>query len=224
MNKKKLKARVIPRLAFGIVIMGAMFFWTAGTIRYWEAWLFLAIMFLPIISAVGYLLRHDPELLQRRMENREDRGQQKVFQVLGTVSWIGTYLIPGLDRRYGWSEVPIWVVVFSAVVMLAGYYLFFRTMLENRYAARTVRIEEGQTVITTGPYALVRHPMYVGGGLLMVFSPLVLGSYWALIPSLIFPFLLGFRILDEERLLLEELPGYEEYTEKTRYRLIPGVW
>ncbi len=224
MDTKKLKTRLFLRLAFGIVIMGAMFFWTAGTIRYWEAWLFLAVMFIPITCSAVYLLRKEPELLQRRMENREERGQQKVFQILGTVSWIGTYVIPGMDRRNGWSEVPIWLVALSAVVMLAGYYLFFRTMLENRFAARTVRVEEGQTLITTGPYAVVRHPMYVGGGLMMVFSPLVLGSYWGLIPSLVFPLLLAYRTLDEEKLLMEELPGYPEYTQVTRYRLIPGIW
>ncbi|MBT8397309.1 MAG: isoprenylcysteine carboxylmethyltransferase family protein [Gemmatimonadetes bacterium] len=224
MDTLKLKTRAILRMFFGIIIMGAMFFWTAGTFRYWGAWLFLAVFFVPMTFGVIYLFRHDPELLQRRMENREERGQQRAFQLLGTIAWIGTFLVPGLDRRYGWSEVPIWIVLVAAMVGLAGYSMLFWTMRENRFAARTIRVEEGQTVVTTGPYAVVRHPMYLGAGLMMLSSPLILGSYWALIAGLLFPLLLVIRILDEEKLLLEELPGYPEYTQQTRYRLIPRVW
>jgi protein-S-isoprenylcysteine O-methyltransferase Ste14 len=224
MDLQKLKRTAIARFSMGIVMLGAIFFWTAGTFRYWEAWLFMATVFIPGIFLVRYFLRHDPELLERRLQSREERTQQKVIQLIGAAAWIGIFLIPGLDRRFGWTEVPAAAVVLAAVAGLTGYYIMFLTMKENRFASRTIKVEEGQVVITTGPYALVRHPMYVGAGLLLLCTPLVLGSYWALIPALLVPLFLVVRILDEEKLLQEELPGYREYMEKTRYRLIPRVW
>ena len=224
MDPKELKRVAVVRFSAGGVLMGAIFFWTAGTFRYWQAWLYMATVLIPMILVVRYLLRHDPGLLQRRMQNREERGQQRVIKLVGGVAWIGIFLTPGLDRRFEWSSVPAVLVVVAAILVLTGYYITFLTVRENRFAGRTIRVEEGQTVVTTGLYAVVRHPMYMGASLMLLFSPLALGSYPALIPSLLVPVFLVLRILDEEKSLLKELPGYREYTQETRHRLIPGVW
>ncbi len=224
MDKRELKRKAVLRFSFGAVVYAGIFFSTAGTIRYWEAWLFLTILLFPMILTVRYFLRTDPEFLDRRLKVREERGTQKVLQALGTVFWIPLLFIPGLDHRFGWTSVPIVMVVLADAVFLAGYYVAILAMKENRYASRTIRVEKGQEVVTTGLYARVRHPMYVGAGLMLLASPLALGSFLALVPTLLGPVFLVLRILDEEKALLEELPGYREYTEKTRYRLIPGVW
>jgi protein-S-isoprenylcysteine O-methyltransferase Ste14 len=223
-EKRELKRKAILRFSFGAIVYAGIFFSTAGTFRYWEAWLFMATLFIPMILSVRYFLRTDPEFLRRRLKAREERGKQKVLQVLGTVFWIPLIFIPGLDHRLGWTTVPVALVLLADVLVLVGYYLAFLTMRENRYASRTIKVEEGQEVITTGPYARVRHPMYVGTGLMVLASPVALGSYVALVPTLLAPVFLVLRILDEEKVLREELPGYREYSQQVRYRLIPGLW
>jgi protein-S-isoprenylcysteine O-methyltransferase Ste14 len=224
MAAEEIKKAVFVRFPIGIVVIGGIFFLTAGTFRYWQAWLFMATVFIPMILATAYFLRHDPEVLERRMNAKEERARQKAVHKLGTVMWLGTFLLPGLDFRFGWSSVPVPLVIVSALWVLAGYVFVFLTIRENRFAARTIRVEEGQTVITTGPYAWVRHPMYLGVLVMFFFTPLALGSYWALLPASLMPVFLVLRILDEEKALEEELPGYREYTRKTRRRLIPGIW
>jgi protein-S-isoprenylcysteine O-methyltransferase Ste14 len=224
MEKPEIVRAAIGRFAGGALVLGAMFFGTAGTFRYWEAWLFLATLFLPVTFVVAYFLRHDPALLERRLKAKEERVRQKSITGLVSVVWLAAFLIPGLDHRYGWSTVPPSVVVLSDLLVLAGYSIFFLTLRENRFASRVIRVEEGQTAITTGPYALVRHPMYAGVSLMLVFAPLALGSWWAMIPTLSTPIFLALRIKDEEEALMEELPGYREYAEGTTWRLIPRVW
>jgi protein-S-isoprenylcysteine O-methyltransferase Ste14 len=224
MTDKELKRAAFVRIPLGVAVIGGIFFLPAGTLRYWQAWLFMATVFIPMILATAYFLRHDPEVLERRMKAREERDRQKTVQKLGAVIWLGVFILPGLDHRFEWSSVPAPLVIVSALLVLAGYVFVFFTLRENRFASRTIRVEEGQTVITTGPYALVRHPMYLGVLAMFLFSPLALGSYWALIPALFMPVFLALRILDEEKALGEELPGYREYTQKTRKRLIPGIW
>jgi len=224
MEKKELVRAAVVRFAGGAVVLGAMFFGPAGTFSYWEAWVFLATLFVPMTFVVLYFLRHDPALLERRLKAKEERARQKSITGLVSVVWLAAFLIPGLDHRYGWSTVPPFLVVLSDVLVLAGYFIFFLTLRENRFASRVIRVEEGQTVITTGPYALVRHPMYSGVSLMLVFAPLALGSWWAMVPTLTTPVFLALRIKDEEEALLEELPGYREYTKQTVWRLIPRVW
>lgn len=224
MEKKELVRAAIARFAGGAVVLGAMFFGPAGTFSYWEAWVFLATLFVPMTFVVLYFLRHDPALLERRLKAKEERARQKSITGLVSVVWLAAFLIPGLDHRYGWSTVPPFLVVLSDFLVLAGYFIFFLTLRENRFASRVIRVEEGQTVITTGPYALVRHPMYSGVSLMLVFAPLALGSWWAMVPTLTTPVFLALRIKDEEEALLEELPGYREYTKQTVWRLIPRVW
>jgi protein-S-isoprenylcysteine O-methyltransferase Ste14 len=224
MDPAKAKRNALIRFTLAPLVMGAIFFGTAGTFRYWEAWVFMPVVIVPMALAVAYFFRRDPELLRRRMEAKEERAQQRTLQKLGGLVWVGIFFIPGLDHRFGWSSVPEALVLAANVLVLAGYLVIILTLKENSYAARTIKVEEGQTVISTGPYAVVRHPMYVGAGVMLLATPLALGSYWALLPALAIPPFLVLRTLDEERVLLDELPGYREYTEKTSHRIIPGVW
>jgi len=184
----------------------------------------MAVIFGPAMFVVRYLIRHDPALLERRMRAREVRKKQSALQKVGGIFWLLLYLLPGLDQRFEWSSVHWLVAVFGNLAVFVGYALFFLVLRENSYAARTIAVHESQTVIETGPYAIVRHPMYVAALIMVLFSPIALGSYWALIPALLVPVILVIRIKDEEQMLIEELPGYLEYTQKTRYRLVPELW
>lgn len=216
--------RAAIRAVLEFVVYGALFFGTAGTFDYWEAWVFLAALSIPGIGALIYLVRADPELLERRMRTREERARQKVIMVMFAATWLLVFALPGLDHRFGWSAVPTWLVIFSDSVVLASYVFAMRVVLENRYASRTIRVEEGQELVTTGLYALVRHPMYLAVLPVILFTPLALGSWWAVVPALSTPLFLVMRILDEEEALQEGLPGYVDYMQETRSRLIPGVW
>ena len=225
MTKGELTRAAVIRISVGFLMWGGLFFGSAGTLRYWEAWLFLGTLFFPMLFFSAYLIIKDPELVERRLRSKEKRSQQKLVIKLTALLWLVGFLIPGLDRRFGWSSVPTSVVVVADLMVLVGYLLFFLVLLENSYAGRTIQVDEGQTVITTGPYAAVRHPMYSGVTLMLLFAPLALGSWWAVLPLAIStPLFLVLRITDEEKAMLEELPGYEEYTQRTKYRLIPGVW
>lgn len=222
--KNNLVRKVITAYVLAFVLLGLMFFVPAGTIRYWQAWVYLGLMFLVAMAISLYLFRHDRGLIERRMRTKEKEEPQKKIIRIGTLLYVIAFVVPGLDFRYGWSKVPVEIVVLSDTVFLLGYYLFFLTLKENPYAARTIEVEKDQKVISTGPYAVVRHPMYSAVLLIIFVTPLCLGSYWGLLAVIpIFP-LIAFRILNEEKVLAENLPGYSEYLEKTRYRLIPGLW
>ncbi len=224
METRQLKRMAFQRFAGGAVVLGAVFFLSAGTIRYWQAWLYMAVTFIPMALVARNLIRTDPALVERRLKAREERAAQSTVQKLGAVIWIATFLVPGLDQRFGWSSVPWSVVLLSNLLVLSGYLFLVRVLRENSYASRVVEVQKGQTVISTGPYALVRHPMYLAVLIMLGFSPLALGSYWALVPAVLTPVFLVLRIQDEENMLLEELPAYREYTNRTRHKLIPGVW
>jgi protein-S-isoprenylcysteine O-methyltransferase Ste14 len=201
-----------------------MFFLPAGTFAYWEAWVYLTVLLIPMVLVLIYLLRNDPELLERRMRMREKESEQKLIIKISYLYFFFVFLLPGFDKRLGWSNVPVAVVIVADVLVLVGYGMFFLALRENRYASRIIEVEKEQKVISSGPYAIVRHPMYVGVSLLYIFSPLALGSYWATIPSLLIIPLLVARIRNEESVLGRELKGYKEYMQKTKYRLIPGIW
>jgi protein-S-isoprenylcysteine O-methyltransferase Ste14 len=224
METREIKKIAIRRFFGAALVLGAVFFLSAGTMRYWQAWLYMAVILIPAMLVVRYLIRNDPELLWRRLTMREQRKKQSAIQKLRSVVWVAMFLIPGLDQRFGWSAVPWFLVVSSQVLVLSGYLLFFFVMKENSYASRVVEVQQGQTVVTTGPYALVRHPMYLAVLVMLFFSPLALGSFWAMIPTLFTPLVLVLRIRDEEEMLVQELPGYREYTQQTSRRLIPGIW
>jgi len=204
--------------------MGLMLFLPAGTLDYWQAWVYCGVVFIPAIFVVSYFLKKDPELLERRMRMREKEEKQKTVQIMGIIIFFIGFLIAGLDYRYHWSNVPVYLVIAANAIVLSGYIFVFFVLRENSYASRIIEVEKGQKVITTGPYAIVRHPMYLGVLMMYIFTPLALGSYWALPFFLPLLPLLIYRLLNEEEVLLKELPGYKEYCQKTRYHLFPFIW
>ena len=223
-HKARLCKKVVVRFGAGAVVMGLLLFGSAGTFRFWHAWIFMAILFIPMFFVVLYLIRNDPALIERRMRTREKEPFQKKSQIISTILYLLAFLIPGLDHRFGWSSLPVWLIIGAEVIVFLGYMLFFLVLRENSYASRVVDVEADQKVISTGPYALVRHPMYCAALLIFLFSPAALGSLWALAAVVPATSLLVPRIKEEERLLSRELAGYEAYKRKVTYRLIPMVW
>jgi protein-S-isoprenylcysteine O-methyltransferase Ste14 len=224
LSKNDLLRMVILRILLAIPVLLIIFFLPAGTWDYWEAWAYLAILLIPMLFVMLYLLRNAPELLERRMRMREKEAQQKGIVGLSIVYFLLMFLLPGLDHRFGWSHVPTALVIAAQVLVLLGYGIVFLVFRENRYAARVVEVDEQQTVINSGPYALVRHPMYSGVVIMYIFSPLALGSYWAMLPALLIIPLLVARLRNEEVVLLRDLPGYAAYMQQVKHRLVPGVW
>jgi protein-S-isoprenylcysteine O-methyltransferase Ste14 len=224
MEHPGLARKVLIRIALILPVLWAVFFIPAGTLAYWEAWVYLAVLLIPFAFAVLYLFKTSPALLERRMQTREREPAQRRLISLSLLWFILAFILPGLDRRFGWSDVPVPVVLAADLLVLLGYGIVILAFRENQYASRIVQVEQDQQVITTGPYALVRHPMYVGAMLMYGASPLALGSYWALIPALVIVPILVVRIANEEQVLERELPGYPEYRQATRYRLLPGIW
>ena len=224
MSRSKLLFVVGSRLLMGVVMFALLFFLPAGTWSYWQAWLYIGVLIIPMVVVLAYFMKRDPELLERRMKMREERKEQRRIIQASGLTFLLAYLLPGFDIRYGWSDMPAWVSIFAAVVMFLSYVLVFRTMQVNSFLSRVIEVADNQKVIDTDVYGIVRHPMYVGMIMLYVISPIVLGSWWAVIPALlIFPVII-FRILDEEKALEQELPGYLEYEQKVKYRLIPFIW
>jgi protein-S-isoprenylcysteine O-methyltransferase Ste14 len=207
-----------------LAAVSIMFFLPAGTLDYWQAWVYIAIVFIPAAFVIIYFLRSDPEFLERRLRAREKEAKQRLIVKLGGVVFLIGFLIPGLDRRFGWSSVPPGLALAADIVVLLSYFLVFLVFRENSYAGRTVEVEKGQKVISSGLYSVVRHPMYLGTIAMYTATPIALGSYWALPAFLLIVPVLILRILNEEEVLRRELPGYKEYCAKTRYRLVPFVW
>ena len=215
-----LATRTVKAAVAGLLVLGLIVFVPAGTLAYWQGWAF-AIVFTVSTNIIGvYLARNDPALLERRMKvgpAAETRPVQKGLIALAFAGAIALVIISALDHRFGWSDVPASISVLGLLIDL----LVFR---ENSYGASTIRKMEGQTVISSGPYALVRHPMYVGVLILVIGAPLALGSYWGLLLLLLNVPILALRILDEEKMLASDLDGYTTYMHRVRYRLVPGLW
>ncbi|SOJ54284.1 hypothetical protein MSIMFB_01783 [Mycobacterium simulans] len=211
----------------GLVVFGAVLFWPAGTFNYWQAWVFLAVFVVATIAPSLYLARTDPAALQRRMRSgpfAEGRTVQKFIIIGAFLGFFAMMVVSAFDRRFGWSSVPAAVCVIGDVLVVTGLGIAMLVVIQNSYAASTVRVEAGQKLASDGLYKLVRHPMYLGNVVLMTGIPLALGSYWALLILVPGVLVLVFRILDEEKLLTEELAGYREYRQRVRYRLVPYVW
>lgn len=223
-DKTRSAISAVARLVVGIPMIGAMLFLPAGTIRYWQAWVWMAALLIPMVLSLLYLLGTDPKLLERRTRMNETRSPQKWIIAASTLYLLFVFILPGFDVRYGWSNVPAWLCLAADGVVLASYSLYILVLRTNTFASRVIEVEQGQQVITSGPYAFVRHPMYLAMSLMMTATPLALGSYWATLPSLLFILLLAARAKNEEELLQKELKGYTEYMQKTRYRLFPGIW
>ncbi len=224
LSRGQLAARALIRLLSGFVLLLAMLLLPAGSLAYWEAWTYMVVLFVPIIIVLVYLLVNDPALLERRMRTKEKDARQNLIVKIGAVFYVLTFLVPGFDRRFELSHVPVAAVILADVFVLLGYSLFILVLRENSYASRVVEVERGQRVVTTGPYSIVRHPMYLAALVMYLSTPVALGSWWAVIAAMPLVAVLVVRIRNEEQHLVNELEGYQEYSQITKYRLIPGVW
>ena len=223
-ERSNLLKLVLIRLFSGLLVIGGLLFAFAGSFRYWQAWLFLAALAIPLVMTLTFLLRKDPALLEKRMNLKEPRKEQrKIVQISGLFMLLGFFL-PGLDYRYQWSDVPIWVIVVSVIVFEFSYAMIVAVFAQNSYASRVVEIQEGQQLIDTGLYAIIRHPMYSASIILYLSIPLMLGSYVAVIPMALSCLEIIARIKDEEEMLKAGLAGYTAYTQRVKYRFIPYVW
>lgn len=216
--------RAFKWYAVSLAMTLLIIFLPAGTICWWNGWLYTASLFIPMLFALFYMALKDPELLMKRLQMKEKEKEQKIYYRISLVFFVAAFSMPGLDYRFGWSHVPVWLVMTSLVITVSGYALFLFVMRVNSYASRIIEIQDGQQVIDTGPYSVIRHPLYCAALFIYIPSPLVLGSYYALIIMIALPFILVYRIRNEEAFLIEGLPGYREYMEKVRYRLIPYIW
>jgi protein-S-isoprenylcysteine O-methyltransferase Ste14 len=222
-----LALKAFAGLAWLAVAMAAMIFVPAATLRYPEAWAFLAVFVGCALAITLYLMARDPKLLERRVRAgpvAEQRPGQKLIQAAASFCFLATMAVPGLDRRYGWSHVPLPLVVAGDALVALGFWLVFRVFRENTYTSSVIEVAGGQTVVDTGPYALVRHPMYAGALVLLLGVPLALGSWWGLCTLAPMTAVIVVRLLDEEKFLAANLQGYAQYREKVRHRLIPRVW
>lgn len=224
MNKRKLLLKSISIFFLSFIVLNITLFLPAGTIYYWQAWILISVTFVPLIFFVTYMYHKDPKLLERRLNAREKEKEQKILQLLGIVEFLGLFLLPGFDFRYHWSHVPVPIVILSNIGYLLGYLFIVRVFLENSYASRVIQVEKNQKVISTGPYAYIRHPMYLGVLIMYFFLPIALGSYYSVIAYILLPVHLALRIRNEEKVLEKELPGYKEYKEKVKFKMIPYLW
>ena len=223
----KLIIPTLKSIVVGVVLLGLLLFLPAGTLNYWQAWALIAVFVLGS-NAIGiYLSVYDPELLERRKQagpKAETRPAQKIIMIVLIAALIGMLVLSALDHRFGWSKVPATVSLAGNALAALGLYITFLVVKENTFSAATIKVFKDQKVISTGPYALVRHPMYTGALLVALASPLALGSWWGLLPVLLVIPMLVWRIVDEEKLLSAELPGYSDYASRVRYRLVPLGW
>ena len=220
----KLLAEALIKFFCGLLVVGLLIFLPAGTISYTYGWLLIGLLFGPMLIAGFVMMAKSPEFLKKRLDAKEKQGTQKGVVAFSGLMFIMGFVLAGLDFRFHWSVVPIWVVIIASVLFLVAYALYAEVMRENAYLSRTIKVEEGQTVVDTGMYGVVRHPMYAVTILLFLMIPLVLGSWYALIAFAFYPAIIIVRLKDEEELLTRELPGYDEYKQKVKYRIIPFIW
>jgi Putative protein-S-isoprenylcysteine methyltransferase len=216
----KSKAYMMPALM--MIVLGLVLFLPAGTLKYWQGWVYWITFFVPTLFITVYFFKRSPELLARRWQSKDQESVGKIPAFYNL--FFLAYIIPGFDFRFHWSSVPFWAVLAADLMVFLGYILIILVFKENSYTAGNITVQDEQPVISTGPYAVIRHPMYTGMLAMVLFAPLALGSYWAVIPALLHIPWTVIRIRNEEALLLRELPGYRDYYAKVSYRLIPSVW
>ena len=220
----KLFIEALTKFACGLLLVGLLIFLPAGTLCYTHGWLFIGLLFVPMLIAGFIMMTKSPDFLKKRLDAKEKQATQKGVLAFSGLMFIAGFVVAGLDYRFGWSAMPSWVVITASVLFLVAYALYAEVMRENAYLSRTIKVEEGQTVVDTGLYGVVRHPMYAVTILLFLMIPLVLGSWYALIAFAFYPAIIIVRLKDEEALLTRELPGYEDYKKKVKFRLIPFIW
>lgn len=223
----KVISEVFIGLLFLVIFLGAVLFISAGTLHYWEGWVYISVFFLCCAAITVYLVKTDMELLKRRLNagpGGEKEKSQKIIQSIAQVAFISIYVVSGLDRRFYWSALPEYIVIAGDTGVIAGFCIVFKTFQENTFTAANIQVDEAQTVIATGPYAMVRHPMYSGALLLLLSSPIALNSCWALLAFIPMCAVIIARLLDEERFLKKNLVGYSSYCLKVNWRLFPGLF
>jgi protein-S-isoprenylcysteine O-methyltransferase Ste14 len=222
-----LNRKAFRGLLFLLFVTAALLFIPAGTLDYWQAWIFLAVFFAPSLAVTLYLMKEDPKLLERRMRGgprAEKEPAQKIIMSVAWVGFIGLVVVPALDHRFAWSQMPAYMVLIGDALVLLGWLAIFFVFKENTFTSATVELAPDQKVVSTGPYAFVRHPMYTGGLAMFMGMPLALGSWWGTLAMAVIVPVIICRLLDEEKFLAKNLSGYIDYRRKVRHRLIPLVW
>lgn len=212
---------------FFLAALLLMLFLPAWTIYYWQGWVFWAVFSVSIIAITVYLMQKDPELLKRRLSGgsaAEKERTQKIIQFLAQFAFIAVIIVPPLDHRFSWSIMPLYLSIAGNVLVALGLYIVFLVFKQNTYTSATIEVAQDQKVISTGPYAIVRHPMYSGALIMLLGIPLALGSWWGILPVLLLATAIIWRLLEEEKFLSKTLPGYIEYQSKTKFRLVPFIW
>lgn len=220
----KLLINALTKFLCGLMLVGLLIFLPAGTLAYGNGWLMIGLLFLPMLIAGFVMFFKAPAFLAKRLDAKEKQSAQKGVLAFSGLMFIAGFVVAGLDFRFGWSRMPIAAVIVASVLFLIAYALYAEVMRENAYLSRTVKVEEGQKVVDTGLYGVVRHPMYMTTVVLFLMIPMILGSWYALIIFACYPAVIVVRLKDEEDLLIRELPGYAEYKKKVKYRLIPFIW
>ena len=220
----KLLINGLVKFLCGLLLVGLLIFLPAGTLYYANGWLLVGLLFAPMLIAGFVMFFKSPAFLAKRLDAKEKQATQKGVLAFSGLMFVAGFVVAGLDYRFGWSKLPTWVSVIASLLFLLAYGLYAEVMRENAYLSRTIKVEEGQTVVDTGLYGIVRHPMYMATILLFLMMPLILGSWYALIVFAFYPVIIIVRLKDEENLLTRELPGYAAYKEKVKYRLLPLIW
>lgn len=220
----KLLVNALTKFTCGLLMVGLLIFLPAGTLCYPYGWLLMCLLFIPMLIAGFVMLFKAPDLLVKRLDAKEKQSTQKGVLALSGLMFIGGFVVAGLDFRFGWSAMPLPVTVAASVLFLIAYLLYAEVMRENAYLSRTIKVEDGQKVVDTGLYSIVRHPMYMATILLFLMIPIILGSWWALIIFAAYPAIIIVRLKDEEELLTRELAGYADYKKKVNFRILPFIW
>ena len=220
----KLFFQAIIKFTLGVLVIGLLLFIPANTINYWNGWLFMGILFIPMFIAGIVMMIKSPDLLRKRLNVKEKENEQKQVILLSGLMFLAGFIIAGLNYRYNWIVVPNTVVIISSIIFIIAYILYAEVLRENTYLSRTIEVQENQKVIDTGLYGIVRHPMYAVTILLFLSMPLVLGSVISFVIFLVYPFIIAKRIKNEEKVLEKELTGYSEYKKKVKYKVIPFIW
>ena len=220
----KLFGQALLKFGCGLVLVAALLFLPAWTLDYWQAWLLLGILFIPMFLAGLVLMAKKPELLRKRLQAREEEMEQKLVIALSGLMFMAAFVLAGLDHRFGWLPLPAWVSWTAAALFLLAYALYAEVLRENSYLSRTIEVQEGQKVIDTGLYGIVRHPMYMSTLLLFLSMPLVLGSLISFAVMLVYLPIIALRMRNEEQVLEQGLEGYRDYKKKVRYKVIPYIW
>lgn len=216
--------KIIVRFFFFPIIFGLIVLFPAGTFNYWQFYVYIAVIVAPMLLVLLYFYKNDQQFIERRLKVQEKEKQQKIIQIIFSIIFFTGFVISGFDKRFDWSTISVEVVLLANCFIFFGYLIVFFVFRQNRFASRIIEVEKGQEVISTGLYGIVRHPMYIGVLIMFIPTPIALGSYWGLIPMATMPLSIVLRILNEEKVLCRDLPGYTEYCQKTRYRLIPFIW